>query len=213
MLTNLQLANPFSKQVGAGVNPVALSGKLGDLLVSNLRGVYANANEYGAVFSASAAAVTVPVVANNLVSVFGLYNPPNSGVNLEIIDTFVGTVSATTVVDVFGWYASTVQKSASATFTTPGVVGTNVFCRKIGSTAGPAGQFYSAVTHSGTPTLVATIGAMGAVTNADSTMPYKAFNGALILTPGTLMSVATSTAAGTATGLLVEAAWLETPAT
>ena len=44
----------------------------------------------GDVFFASAAAVTLPVNANNLVSVFGIYNPPSSGKILEIIDTDIG---------------------------------------------------------------------------------------------------------------------------
>ena len=162
----------------------------------------------GDVFFASAAAVTVPVVANNLVSVFGIYNPPGSGKLLVMIDTDLAVVNATTVVNGYGWYSSTATLSAAATFTTQGTYRTR---RMQDATNSGVARFYSAVTHSGTPSLEALITTHGATTNTQP-LPGRNFNGSLIIPPGILASVAATTAAGTGSGLTVSATWAEVPA-
>ncbi len=174
----------------------------GDMFYSNLR---------RSVFRFAVSAVTVPVVASNLVSVFTLFNPPNSGVIGELIEAAVDQVVATTVVDVFGWFGSFGSVAAAGTFTTKGVALTNYFSGRLGET--PGGQIipYSAYTHSGTPVLQDTIGSHGATTNQIGIR--KNYRGQVLLMPGTALSLATSTAAGTATGLALSTTWAEWPFT
>ena len=195
-----------NSSIADGSNPVQLFGKAGDAVVSELHGKYYTAAYRGKLFSANVSAVTVPQVASNLVSVFTLWNPPGSGVVMEIVETTVGQVLATTVVDTVGWYFSTAVLSAAGTFTTAGTVQNKL----VGGFAG-AGKFYSAYTHSGTPVLIDIIGDFGAVTATATQGPTKLHDGKLILPPGIAMSVAMSTAAGTASGLAIQADWAEFP--
>ncbi len=182
--------------------------KNGALVVTQGRGKWAELCSRGKVFQASVAAVTIPVIANNLVSVFGLYNPAGSGIDMEIIDTEVTAAVATTVVDQFVWAIDlTAAKSLAATFTTLGAPK----CRRMTESPANQGRFYSAVTHSGTPETYAPIGQDGATTSPGGGGRRREYDGSLILPPGFLMSVAATVAAGTATGLNIQATWAEIP--
>lgn len=176
-------------------------------LVENLSGRWAERTYRGNVFSFTRAAVTVPVNANNLVSVCGIYNPPGSGKLLEIIDTTVSLALATTVVQSFVWVSSTVAASAAATFTTAGTARSRRMQDSTGSTA----RVYTAVTHSGTPDVEEHIGGYGAVTSPGMQM-YKKYDGALLIPPGVLASIATLTAASTSSGINLCFSWAEVPA-
>lgn len=183
--------------------------KYNELYVALGRGPYGELTSRGKVFHAAVSAVTIPVNAATLVSVFGIYNPPGSGVDLELIECEVTQALATTVVDEFGLYADTAAAlSALATFTTQLTTITN---RRIMDPAANLARVYSAVTHSGTPRRVACIGQDGAVTDGTGAARRKTFNGSLIIPPGILVSVAASTAAGTASGLNVDLEWAEIP--
>jgi hypothetical protein len=175
------------------VRTVARTSGEGDLLVDS---GYRERNYAGDVWSFSVAAVTVPVNANNLVSVCGIYNPPGSGKMIEIIDTTVGIALATTVVQEFVWVSSTAAASALATFTTLGTARSRVLQRSTSSDA----RVYTAVTHSGTPDVEAKIGSFAKVTS-DQTIPTRVFNGTLLIPAGILASIATLTAASTASGI------------
>jgi hypothetical protein len=153
------------------------------------------------------AAVTVPVNASGLVSVCGIYNPPGSGKVLELIDTDVGIALATTVVQEFVWVSSTVSASALATFTTPGTARN----RRMQDPSSTVARVYTAVTHSGTPNVEAKIGSFAKVT-ADQTIPTKLWNGSLIIPQGVLASIATLTAASTASGINLGFTWADLPA-
>lgn len=190
-----------------GDKPVVGLGKQKDLFVSEAHGKFYSANYRGALFGFNVTAVTIPLIANNLVSVFSLWNPQNSGVNAELVDTDIGQVLATTVVDAAGWYYSNGSAALAGTFTTlgtalSGIIGNN-----------PANKVlpYSAYTHSGTPKRFDIIGSFGAVTDAGFSLPQKLYNGRIIIPPGTVASVAMSTAAGTASGLDVSVRWIEWP--
>jgi hypothetical protein len=176
------------------------------LLVSQFSGQYAELVRQNKVFSASAAAITLPVNANNLASVFTLYNPPGSNVNLELIETNVGTVAAATVVDAVGVYSSTAAQTALGTFTTQGTVKNML----LNGGSGQA-QFYSAYTCSGTPTLARIIGGWGATSDTATNTVTKAFNGSLLVPPGTSIHVAMSTAASTSSGITLDTTWAEIP--
>lgn len=153
------------------------------------------------------AAVTVPVNANNLVSVCGIYNPPGSGKVLEIIDTDVGIALATTVVQEYVWVSSTVAQSAAATFTTAGTARN----RRMQDAASTVARVYTAVTHSGTPSVEAKIGSFAKVT-ADQTIPAKRWYGTLMIPPGVLASICTLTAASTGSGVNLAFTWADLPA-
>lgn len=200
-----QVGPPASPSLSDGANQAALQGKNGEIVASELHGKYYTGAYRGKLFSATAPAVTIPVVASGLVSVFTLYNPPASGVNMEIVDTTISQVVAATIVDTVGWYYSTAPATAAGTFTTKGTVQSQI----VGANPNNAGSFYSAYTHSLTPTLIDVIGDFGATTNATSTLPTKVYDGRLILPPGIAMSVAMSTAAGSTSGLTIQATWAE----
>lgn len=176
-------------------------------LMEQLSGRWAERNYRGKVSFFAVDQVTLPVVANNLVSVYGIYNPPGSNVLLEIIDTAVINVLAATIVDAFGWYSSTVALSALATFTTPGTARS----RRMQDPTGSAARVYTAVTHSGTPSLEGYIGGHGATTNAGNSPGPFNYNGTLMIPPGVLASVAASKTAGTASGLAIGCCWADVP--
>lgn len=201
------VADPTQTAQPDGNTPPLLSGRQGEQLASEVHGKFYTGNYRGKLFSFNVTAVTIPAIANNLVSVFSLYNPPGSGVNAELVDTELGQVLATTVVDVAGWYYSNAAATAKGTFTTAGTPQSGI----IGS--GVAGKVipYSAYTHAGTPVRIDIIGSFGATTDAGLSLPMKFYDGRIILPPGIAMSVAMSTAAGTASGLDISARWIEWP--
>lgn len=208
-----QVLSPVSANYSDGVTQTnAVIGKQGEALAADIHGQFYNAAVRGKVFKFNRTAVTVPVVASGLVSVFTLHNPPGSGVLAEIITTEVGQVLATTVVDTLAWYASSVSLTALGTFTTAAVIGTTVLGGRVGDTPSPGVVPYTAYTHSGTPVRQEMVLSFGAVTDA-VVFPavVKNHNGVTILPPGVAMSLAMSTAAGTATGLDLGVTWAEWP--
>lgn len=190
----------------AGVEVAASFDPVGGLLVSQYRGKYAELARQGKVFSASAAAVTLPVNAGTLASKFGVYNPPNSGVNMEVITVNAHAVVATTVVDALGIYYSNGTNASGSTFTTQGNPESGI----AGNSAGVC-RFYSAVTHVGTPALLRLVGGWGAVTDGGSGSLSRDFDGSLLIPPGTLIAVAMTTAASTGSGITLEMSWAEIP--
>lgn len=203
------VANPASTSQPDGATPLFTSDRQSALLVSETHGKFYTSAYRKNMFHANRTAVTIPVVASGLVSVFTLYNPQNSGVIGELVDTELSIVLATTVVDAVGWYASFGSVADAGTFTTIGVPNTNLFSARIGDTPGNLIKFYSAYTHSGTPARVDIIGGFGATADATSQLPVKIYDGRLLIPPGVAMSVAMSTAAGTASGLDISARWAE----
>lgn len=206
-----QVVNPIQNIADTSAPQVPNMGRSSEYLGSTLHGDMFYANLRKSVFRFAVSAVTVPVVANNMVSVFSLWNPPNSNTIAELINVSIDQVLATTVVDLFGWYASFSSQAAASTFTTRGVALTNYFSGRLGEV--PGGQIvpFSALTHSGTPVLQDRIGSHGATTNTAGIT--KNYRGEVLIMPGTAISVAASTAAGTASGLAVAAVWAEWPFT
>lgn len=205
--------NPTGVLLGDGTSQANNAfGKQGEQIGADLHGPAYEAACRGKVFKFNRTAVTVPVVAATLVSVFGLYNPATSGVIAEVITTEVGQVLATTVVDTLAWYVSFGSNASGATFTTPAVANTSYFSARIGEVPGGQVVPYNAVTHVGTPVRVELIAAFGATTDA-VVMPSVAreHKGGFLIMPGTLASLAMSTAAGTASGLDLGVTWAEFP--
>lgn len=204
------VTNPTTTSTTDNVEASESIGKQNQQLVDMLHGKYWNMAVRSAVFTANVTAKTVPVVANNLVSVFTLWNPGSSTKNLELISMDIGLVLATTVVDTVGLYWQNGASVTSGTFTTVGVKGTNWFCAKPSQPIGQ-GQFYSAFTHSGTPVRIKIVSQFGATTATNDLPITYNFDGSVILEPGDLISVAMSTAASTASGVDIGLTWAENP--
>jgi hypothetical protein len=199
----------FYGRNGSIVDKVLAIGDDGSMLET---GAYANATMRGQQYGASFSAVTLPVIAATLASKAGLYNPPNSNTFVEILEVTVQTVVATTVVDAVGVYASQGSNATGATFTTPGATTLN---SRVGEGPTSIATAYSAVTHVGTPFLVDIVGGYGAVTASGNGSVYKAYGLSsgrrLLFPPSSLIAIAMSTAASTASGVSVEIVWQEIP--
>jgi hypothetical protein len=199
------VTDPTQTSQSDGSVPAFTSGRQGDLLTSEIHGPHYVANYRGKLFEANVANVVVPAIAASLVSVFTLYNPPSSGVNMEITSTLIAQTTGTTVAQAVGWYYSSATLTQKGSFGAAGTVQSSM----VGASTGNKGQFYTAFTHSGTPVLCDVIGGYGATTNTGVGVNYKFHAGQLILPPGIAMSIACQTAVQT--GLSLEARWCEWP--
>ena len=168
--------------LASGANPNIPAGTRGELLVSEVRGKYAAATLAGMVFTASVSGVTVPANANNLVSVFSLYNAPSSQKLVELVSFDLAYVLATTVVDGYGLYAQS-KIGSGVTAPTLMTAGT-AYSTLVGGTASPSAAVYSALTHVGTPTLLALMFTSGAVTDTVTGPNHYDFDGRFILPAG-----------------------------
>lgn len=167
---------------------------------------YAELAARGKVFHFAAAAVTLPVNANNLVSLFGIYNPPGSGVMMELIEAEAHLVVATSVVNALGLYS--LDSQSGATFTTQA---NTVRSSRLSEGVSSAVRAYSAVTYSGTPLLQDIIGGWGAVTDGGATPIRKLWDGKIQVPPNNLISLAMTTAAATASSFTGLLRWAEVP--
>lgn len=201
------VVNPYTTAQPDNATVALALGRNSEQLVSEIHGKFFAACARGALFTANVAAVTIPVVAATLVSVFSLYNPVGSGKLLELVDIDISTVLATTVVNTVGLYTSSPVLAAKGTFTTAGTALSGL----VGSTAQGVGIPYTAYTHSGTPTLYRIVGGWGAVTETSVNQMHYDFDGKVAIMPGGIVSVATSTAAETASGSDIGMTWIETP--
>lgn len=201
--------NPVTTRLTQNNIPPAVGGGInGEQLVSEIHGFYYTANKNGAVFHGSVTGVTVPVIAGAAATVWGLYNPRNSGVDLELLDCDFGIVLATTVVNVYGLYFSADKNADTSTFTTKGTAQSGYID---GGPAGNRGQFYSAVTPVGTPVRWMTVGGHSAVTSTAQGLHHTDFKGKGLIKPGTLVTLYASTAASTTSGIDFVASWAEWP--
>ena len=207
-LNQVTFQTPPSVSLVAGTTVTQFADHTGSSLVSSLHGKWYNCAKNGNVFHANVTAVTLPVVASGLVSKFSVYNQAGSGKNLELISCDIGLVLATTVVDVVGLYY---EQSAAIT------LGTTTYGTAVGGLIGnsntPAGKFASSLTHTTgiTPTRAMILATFGATSStADNPIHYD-FEGKVIVPPGTIISIAMSTAASTSSGVDIGLSWAEWP--
>lgn len=206
-MANLVISPITSTQPAGNTMANDFTGPSGEKLVSDTHGKWYNMAYRGGVFTYNVTAVTLPVVANNLVSKFAVYNPANSGKNLELIRVEVGSVAATTVVNTLGLYYSSGASASASTFTTAGTALSGIIGGSTQNIATP----YSALTHSGTPTRHTILGFYGATTTTMADCWQMNFDGSVIVPPGTVISIAMSTAASTATSVDLGLTWAEVP--
>lgn len=206
-MANLVISPITSTQPSGNTMANDFTGPSGEKLVSDTHGKWYNMAYRGGVFTYNVTAVTLPVIAATLASKFAIYNPANSGKNLELIRLDVGLVSATTVVDTLGLYYSTGTNASGSTFTTPGTALSAIVGAATQNVATP----YSALTHVGTPVRHSIMGFYGAVTTTAANTWNVNFDGTVIVPPGTVISLAMSTAASTATSVDLGLTWAEVP--
>lgn len=183
------------------------AGKQNEQLVSAIHGPWYYAGVRACSFSFNVTAVTVPVIAATLASVFSLYNPVGSGKILELIDLDAGNLGAT-VIDVLGLYWQGSPAADKATFTTPSVFGTNHFGASPGRGTA-VGVPFRALTHSGTPARIAVLNSQNTTSVVTGTPIHFDFNGKVVLYPGDVVSVASSTGAMTASSTDLSIRWAE----
>lgn len=208
MLSQGRVMNPLTTNISDNLPSDVLLGKQGEQLASELHGKYFTINKRGGLFTANVTAVTVPVIAATLVSVFSFYNPRNSGVDMELVDLDLSSVLAALVVNTFGLYFSADKNADTSTFTTKGTVQRGIID---GGPVGNKGQFYSALTHVGTPARWRMLGGHHAVTSTQTGGIHVDFDGKAIIPPGTVVSLAASTTVNTTSGLDIGATWAEWP--
>ena len=202
------IQNPAATNTADGQDGILNLGKQNEQLVAGVHGPWYNAAIRGSLFTFNVTAKTINVISAAYVSVFALYNPASSGKVAEVVDMDFGLLSATTLADVFGVYWTGAPASSSSTFSTPSVFGTNHF----GGVPGKGGNAvlpYTALTHSGTPARVAILNSFNSSGFVLGTPVHYDFNGKLLLYPGDLISVATSTTVWTASAVDLAIRWAE----
>ena len=197
--------NPATMSLPDGSTPVFNNGRQSESLIADIHGRNYCAAYRGNLFNAVLATIaTIPVVAGTVASKFSLYNPVGSGIIAELIDFDWAAVNATTVVNAWGLYYSA-GLNAVPTSLTPGTP----IPGRIGDTNAGKVIFYTAATHSDTPVRVAILMNMGAVTDVGFTSQHYEFNGKILMPPGSMVSVCTST--GAAANSAVAMSWAEWP--
>lgn len=212
-----QPQNPFAVSLPVASTPTLHSiGRGGEVLASQVHGKWYYGAYYSRVYNFNATALTLPVIATNLVSVFAIYNVPGSSVNAEFIDFDLGVVLLTSVVNTIGLYWQGPTLANLATLSTKAVFGTNWFGGNLGGTTPGQVQPYTALTHStannattGIPR-IDILSNFSAVTIGNDAPVHKEFDGKILLQPGCVVSVAASTAASGAANTDLSVRWQET---
>lgn len=173
-------------------------GRANEQIITQLHGKYYTAALAGKVFvlATAVAGTTIPVQATNLVSTFTLLNPITSTVNVELIDYSLGITNATTVVgDISLYYQVGVGTTNTALATTTALTIRNAL---LGAGGSAVSLGYSAATFTNTVGTnffrVYNLSSFGAVTTTNAGPIRTEFDGKLILTPGTAITVAASAA-------------------
>jgi hypothetical protein len=195
-----------------GTNVSLRMGKTGELSVGQVHGanfeavsrgnVYTATNQTGAT-SAAGLSATAPAMI--------LHNPVGSGVNLSLI--YAGCTH--TVAFAAGatiWLAANTNPLAAAP---TGTISTTLTrnCLLGGSNTSKAQILIGATTLPAAPVAISTLGVglTGAITTVPSMSAIgRYFDGAIVLAPGSSVSIQTSTASG-ASGLFTEFVWEEVP--
>lgn len=190
-----------------GATPAVLSGRQGDMIVSELHGKYYTQTQRGNCYYASTAAAGLAFSIFSATTFLGLMllNPMGSGKNLSLIRSMVGLNAASaTAASAFGYaWATNVNTPLSTAYTAFGALTTT----RGSCLLGPVGQGNSVVLTATTATIAAasvftwgrsanfstSTGAVGTVLG--STM-FEDFDGQMIVPPGTLFTLTSSILGG-----------------
>lgn len=199
--------NPFSTSAPDSSGPGIAQGRGSELLVAEIHGKYFAAAARGAMFSFNVTAQTLPVVVSSLNSKFSLYNPVGSNRLLELAFLDCSLVLVTTVVDTWGLYYQSPQVTGKGAFTTAGTAQAAL----LNSNYVGQGVPYSAFSHTAASiTRWMNVAYFGATTTTSNAISHYAFDGRAVIPPGSLVSVATATAATTGSAADLDLSWIET---
>jgi hypothetical protein len=132
----------------------------------------------------ASAGTIIPVIASGLVSTFTLFNPATSTKFLELISYELGILNATTVVSDVSLYF---QVGGAALGTTTALTAQPT---QLGISVTPNALAYSAATFTSTLTKGPTLASFGAVTYSGAQIIRYAFDGKIIVPPGTAVTIA-----------------------
>lgn len=169
---------------------------------------HADAVLRGGVYYAHTAATGVaPGTAIGTTAPFALYNPSGSGVNAVILLGAMGYVSGTLGAGFISWCVNTDKMAALPT-------GTAIV--EVGALVGLANNQCAALTTAtiAAPSPARVFGNLDAALASSVVGPWALqdyVNGALVLTPGTTLSLQATAAAGTSPVVVYSVAWEEIP--
>jgi hypothetical protein len=180
----------------------ATYGQGGEQLISLRGGKYAAAALRGQVFCSTLIATLIRLF-TIATPTFALLNPVGSGVNVELIRSDFCDIQAACVVNGLGIYFHTaVQAAAWSSLTVSTPAPQNAF---LGAASGKA-IVYSSITQASNPKLQTLTGGWGATTNTGLGVNRYDFDGHVIIPPGVGITICTTTAGSTNTGVLT---WME----
>lgn len=192
-MTALVLSQVGEANAANGQQPAVRSARLGDLIVSEARGRYAEMTRLGRSFSGVLAATTGTIAAGNILAAagaastqFALWNPTGSGVNVEITGVYIGPISGTPPGGpVFHGISTTATSIA-------GTAGVNNLAGGVASLARfQASAAGSALTAGSAPATLRPINgfnpsAAAFASAAGGTPIYEQTDGGIVLGPGTM---------------------------
>ncbi len=195
---------PSSTSATDGTNPLALMGKSGELVKTDLHGQWYTAAYRGKLFhgGTAAAGTTIPI-SSTTAPTFTLYNPIGSGVNLELVKLNIGITNATTVVSpiLLGVISGLLVAPTSVTALT-------TYAALVGGNASPIAQLWSAATLAAAAAKFYTIDSVSAASGSFPNFNYD-FNGTFVLTPGSLVFLCGTAAQTSASSAAMT--WAEWP--
>jgi len=180
-------------------------GRQGELMVSELHGRYYEAALRGRVFCAANQAAAALSLLSATATGLILTNPAGSGKNLELLEIAVALATAPAGIATLGLAANVNVVAAAVVHTTPLIVRPTL----IGGSLGAVGLADSAATLPAAPVLIRGIGG-GPVATGSVTAPFikDDVGGAIILAPGTAISLSAFT---TAISVIASFTWAEWP--
>lgn len=196
----------FQTQVGPqtasdGAFPIARSGKLGDVVVSELNGrYYENTYRKNCFFGANTAVQALSVNSTTYTGL-ALANPAASTVNLVLLEVTAAVASATTgVTEIVLGYAPTVA------LTTGSSSGPNGKSTLVGGATVSAGLIGASATLGAAPTICRALAGFTATTVVSGLAIKDDVGGALIIPPGQLVCIEAVT---TAISVIASFTWAE----
>jgi hypothetical protein len=200
-----------SAKLGEGANANIAQGYQGELLKSDLMARYYQLAKRGFLFHMATSSVTIvaanasPLAAGTGQPIAGLWNPPNSGVDLVICKQFFETISGTPGGGLLWNFAN----APAITATANGVI--NSAYLGSGGRSAARGFVNTALTGAPLQTLLRHAEAISAVAAGASTMEgMEDLAGDIIIPPGVFAGVA-SFATGTSHIVQASLSWAEIP--
>lgn len=182
--------------------------KVGALAVADAAARYYEAVSRGNVYRGSTAVSGVaPGTSIGTTAAFSLWNPPDSGVNLVLLEVSVGYISGTLGAGTIFFVANTNTNAAATTGTA--ITAVNAL---VGKTSAAIGKPLTTATLPATPTLVGPFCSLQASLASTAVAPWQIhryLDGSLAVSPGGTLSLEGVTAAGSSPLLVFGVAWEE----